>query len=88
VTTASGDEIAVRAVTDRDLGVVDYLMCPVGGIEFPAATRVIETGDGATYVFTMLQAAGMSDEAFAQQASELGRELVVLKAHLESACPL
>ena len=49
---------------------------------------MIETGGGATYVFTMLQAAGMPDEAFAQQVSELSRELVVLKAHLESACPL
>ena len=88
VTTASGDEVAVRAVSDRGLGVVDYYMSPAPGIEFPAATRVVANGPCAVYVFTMMQPAGMPDEVFAQQVAELGRELVVLKAHLETACPL
>jgi hypothetical protein len=49
---------------------------------------VVPNGDGADYVFTMVQAAGMPDEVFDAQAEELARELTVLKAHLETACPL
>lgn len=88
VKTGSGDEIAIRAVTDRELGVVDYHMSPAPGVEFPAVTRVVPNGDGAEYVFTMFQPPGMPDEVFEQQIAELGRELVVLKANVESACPL
>jgi hypothetical protein len=88
VRTGSGDEVAIRAVADSELGVVDFHMSPVPGVEFPAATRVLPNEDGAEYVFTMFQPLGMPDEAFEQQIAELGRELVVLKANIESACPL
>ena len=43
---------------------------------------------GSVYTFTMHQAPGMSDDVFEAQVVELGRELSVLKAHLETACPL
>jgi hypothetical protein len=36
----------------------------------------------------MLQAPDMPDEAFDAQVAELERELTVLRAHLESSCPL
>lgn len=88
VRTGSGDEIAIRAVTDRSLGVVDYYMSPQPGKDVPAATRVVPNGEGAVYVFTMFQPPGMPDEVFEQQIAELGRELIVLKANVESACPL
>jgi hypothetical protein len=88
VRTGSGDEIGIRSVTDPELGVVDYHMSPTPGIEFPAATRVVPNEDGAEYVFTMFQPPGMPDEVFEQQIAELARELVVLKANVESACPL
>jgi uncharacterized protein YndB with AHSA1/START domain len=88
VRTGSGDEIELRAVTSPEHGVVDYLMSPQPGVEVPAATRVVPNGDGAEYVFTMFQPVGMPDPVFDQQAAELGRELVVLKANLESSCPL
>jgi uncharacterized protein YndB with AHSA1/START domain len=88
VRTGSGDELEVRARTSPEHGVVDYLMSPHPGVEVPAATRVVPNGDGAEYVFTMFQPPGMPDPLFEQQAAELGRELIVLKAHLESSCPL
>lgn len=88
VTTGSGDEIAIRTASSPELGVVDSYMSPAPGVEVPAATRVVPNGVGAEYVFTMFQPPGMPDEVFEQQIAELGRELVVLKAHLESACPL
>ena len=36
----------------------------------------------------MHQGDGMPDEVFDAQVAELARELLVLKAHLETACPL
>ena len=88
VTTGNGEEIAIRAVTNPQFGVVDYHMSPAPGVEFPAVSRVVPNGGGAEYVFTMFQLPGMPDEVFEQQIAELGRELVVLKANVESACPL
>ena len=89
VTTGSGGEVAVRHVTNAELGVVDGYMSPAPGVEFlGGAQRVVPNGDGAEYVFTMFQPLGMPDEVFEQQIAELGRELVVLKAHIETACPL
>ena len=88
VTTGSGDEVSIRVEADAALGVVDYFMSPAPGEELPARTRVLPNEDGAEYVFTMFQPPGMPDEVFAAQAEELGRELVVLKARLESSCPL
>jgi len=88
VRNGSGDEIGIRAVTDPELGVVDFDMSPAPGVEVPAATRVLANEDGAEYVFTMFQPPGMPDEVFEQQIAELARELIVLKANVESACPL
>ena len=88
VTTASGDRVGIRVETDTEAGVVDYLMSPAPGVELPARTRVVGNDGGSVYTFVMLQAPGMPDAVFAQQARELERELIVLKAHLETSCPL
>jgi hypothetical protein len=88
VTTAGGDRLGVRAISSRELGVVDYLMSPAPDVEFPAHTRVVPHGDGSLYTFVMHQPEGMPDAVFDQQAAELDRELTVLKAHLETSCPL
>jgi hypothetical protein len=57
-------------------------------LEGRAYTRVVANGEGATYVFTMVQPEGMDDEFFEAQGAELERELTVLKAHLETSCPI
>jgi len=88
VTTGSGDEVSIRVEADAALGVVDYFMSPAPGEELAARTRVIPNEDGAEYVFTMFQPPGMPEEVFESQIAELGRELTVLKAYAESACPL
>jgi hypothetical protein len=49
---------------------------------------VLAHGDGSVYVFTVLQAPGMPDEVVDQQAEALEHELQVLKARLETRCPL
>lgn len=88
VTVASGDRVAIRTVTHAELGVVDYVTSPAPGVDLPAHTRVVACERGALYTFVMLQAPDMPDEVFDQQIAELRRELTVLKAHLETACPL
>lgn len=88
VTTPSGEQIPMRSVADPELGILDGTWELGPSVEGRSFTRVVPNGDGADYVFTMVQAAGMPDEVFDAQAAELARELTVLKAHLETACPL
>lgn len=88
VTTASGERVGIRVVSEPEHGIVDYVMTPAPGVQLAARTRVVAANGGALYTFAMLQAPGMPDAMFDQQVSELKRELTVLKAHLETACPL
>ena len=88
VTLASGERMPLRVDVDATTGVVDYVSLPGPGIEVPAHTRVLAHGDRTLYVISMHQAPGQPDAVFDAQAAELARELIVLKAHLESACPL
>ena len=81
------DAFADRQRPERP-GVVDYVSMPAPGVEVPAHTRVVAHDTGSVYTFTMHQAPGMPDEVFDAQVAELARELAVLKAHLETACPL
>ena len=88
VTTAGGDRGRIKGEADREHGVVDYVMTPAPGLELPANTRVVALNGGSLYTFVMQQAPGMPDEVFDRQVGELERELTVLKAHLETSCPL
>lgn len=82
VTLSSGDTAPLRIEADAATGVVDYVS------DAPAHSRVLPHGPGTLYTFSMHKPPGMPDEVFDAQVAELGRELTVLKAHLESACPL
>jgi hypothetical protein len=88
VTLASGETMPLRVDADVTTGVVDYVSLPAHGPEIPAHTRVVPHGAGTLYIFSMHQTPDLPDEVFDAQAAELARELTVLKAHLESACPL
>lgn len=88
VTLASGDRMPMRIDADTETGVVDYVSLPAEGVEVPAHTRVLPSGDATLYTFSMHQTPDLPDEVFDAQAAELERELTVLKAHLETACPL
>ena len=88
VTLASGETMPLRVDADVATGVVDYVSLPAPGVEVPAHTRVVPHGAGTLYIFSMHQTPDLPDEVFDAQAAELARELTVLKAHLESACPL
>lgn len=88
VTTPSGERIPMHSVAYPELGILDGRWELGPSVEGKSFTRVVPNGEGAVYVFTMVQAPGMPDEVFDAQAAELARELTVLKAHLETACPL
>jgi hypothetical protein len=78
----------LRVDADVATGVVDYVSMPAPGVEVVAHTRVVPHGEGTLFIFSMHQTRDLPDEVFDAQAAELTRELTVLKAHLESACPL
>jgi uncharacterized membrane protein len=88
VATAQG-EVAIRYVTDRALGVIDFLLSPAPGVEAAAFSRVIPNGGGAEYVFTQFQAPGVPDEVFAGQVAALTEELHILQrlVRARAACP-
>ena len=88
MTLASGVTMPLRVGADVATGVVDYVLLPAPGVEVPAHTRVVPHGAGTLYIFSMHQTPDLPDEVFDAQAAELARELTVLKAHLETACPL
>jgi hypothetical protein len=88
VTLASGERLPLRVDSDSATGVVDYVMVPAPGVEAPAHTRVLPHADGTLYAFSMHQTPDIPDDVFDAQVAELERELTVLKAHLETACPL
>lgn len=67
---------------------VDYWISPAPGVTVIAASRVVARGSGSEYVFTQFQGPGMSDDAFARSIQALRRELTVLKALVEVACPV
>jgi len=88
VTLASGERMPLRIESDARTGVVDYAMLPAPDVEARAHTRVVPHAGGTLYTFSMHQTPEIPDEVFAAQVAELERELTVLKAHLETACPL
>jgi hypothetical protein len=88
VTTGSGERIEIVVRADAATGVVDYAMRPAPGVELLANTRVVPRGEAAVYAFTLFEDARMASGVFEEQVRELERELTVLKAHVESACPV
>jgi hypothetical protein len=88
VITPKGEQVAMSQTVNAELRTVDGVLEFAPSVEGRTYTRVVPNGDGAEYIFTMLQPAGRPDEVFDGQVAELGRELTVLKARVESSCPL
>lgn len=86
--TSQGD-VAIRYVTDPDLGIIDFHIFLGPETEVTAFSRVLPNGDGSEYVFTQFQPSGMPDAVFEAQVRALTEELVVLRAlmHAQAACP-
>jgi len=82
-------EVAVRYVTQPDLGIIDFYISLAPETEVTAFSRVLPNGDGSEYVFTQFQSPEMPDDVFEAQVRALKEELVVLRAlmHAQAACP-
>jgi hypothetical protein len=87
-TLARSERVPLRIDSDARTGVVDYVMLSAPDVEAPAHTRVVPHAGGKLYTFSMHQTPDIPDKVFEAQVAELDRELTVLKAHLETACPL
>jgi hypothetical protein len=87
VTTATG-EVAIRYELNQAAGTIDFRFAPVSGLEARAYSRVVPNGDGAEYIFTQFQFAGMPNEVFEGQVRALADELQVLRGliHARTAC--
>lgn len=87
VTTASG-EVPMEYELNEAAGTVDFRFCPVPGLEAMAYSRVVPNGDGAEYIFTQFQFAGMPNNIFEAQVRALAEELHVLRGliHARNAC--
>lgn len=76
-------EMELDCIADATRGTVDFHASPAPGVESVAFSRVVSVGDGADYMFTIVQGPGMPDAVFESQRTHLGEELQLLKRALE-----
>ena len=77
-----GRLIRIRCSRPNEFGVLDHIVS-FEGKETHNAMRAVPNGTGAEVMFTLLRAAGMSDEIFAADGAAVERDLKTLKALLE-----
>jgi len=83
VDSPQGD-VGLRVESDALSGVVDYVMEIGPGMTATGFSRVVAHGEASVYMFTLLQAPGMPDEAFKGQIESIRVELPTLKGLLEA----
>lgn len=67
----------------NDFGVLDHLVTMESGLKVHNALRVVQNGDGAEVMFTLLKLPDMNDERFASDAEWVKKDLQALKTILE-----
>lgn len=77
-------EIRIRFAPRNAFGVIDHTVTLASGVSVFNALRVVPNGEGAEVMFTLLQMPGTDDEAFAQDAAHVRRDLMQLKTILEN----
>jgi hypothetical protein len=78
-----GGPVGFRFVEPNDLGVLDHHVTPAPGVEILNPMRVVPNGTGSEVIFTLFRLAEATDEAFAEDAAMVERDLRTLKAVLE-----
>lgn len=76
--------VVVAFVPRNDLGVLDHTLTLPSGERITNPMRVIASGEGSEILFTLTQRAGMSDEAFRQDAALVQADLQTLRQLLEA----
>ena len=85
VVDTSDGPVGFRFVEANELGVLDHYVKLGSGVEIYVPMRVILNGEGSEVLFTLFQVPDMSDEAFAEDAKQVERDLARLKVVLEDA---
>lgn len=76
--------IVVEFVPSNEFGVADHYVTTESGQRFYNPMRVIPDGQECDVVFTVRQAAGMSDQQFSRDAETVAADLAALKRLLEA----
>ena len=79
--------IGIRFVERNDVGVLDHYVTPAPGVEIYSPMRVLANGSGSEVVFTLFQLPEATDDAFAEDAAMVARDLATLKRVLERPAP-
>ena len=74
----------VRFAPPNTSGIIDHTVTLDSGLEVFNALRVIQNGDGAEVMFTLMQLDGMTDEQFEADATHVAKDLAALKEIMES----
>lgn len=75
--------VRVRFVPPNIFGVIDHEVLMPDGRVFNNALRVVQNGDGAEVMFTVLRQPDMDDAAFETDAGAVRQDLQTLKALME-----
>ena len=76
--------VVVEFVPRNGLGVLDHTLTLASGQRITNPMRVIAVGAGSEVLFTLIQRAGTSDEAFRQDAALVEADLQTLRRLLEA----
>lgn len=92
--TRSGDQwivdtpdgpVGLRFVEASEFGVLDHYVKLGSGVEIHVPMRVLPNGKGSEVLFTLFQTPDMLDEEFAEDTTQVERDLATLKTLLEDA---
>jgi hypothetical protein len=74
----------IRFAPQNDFGVLDHCVLLQNGVEVFNPMRVLANGAGSEVLFTVFQAATMSDEKFVEDVAMVEHDLRTLKSVLET----
>jgi carbon monoxide dehydrogenase subunit G len=77
-------KVKIRFAQANSFGVMDHDVELESGVAVHNPMRVVPNGNGSEFIFTLLRQPGMSDDQFADDAQAVAKDLLTLKALLES----
>ncbi len=76
-------EVKVRFAERNEFGVMDHDVELESGVTVHIPMRVVPSGEGSEFIFTLFRQPGMTDEQFAADGLAVKKDLATLKAVLE-----
>lgn len=78
-------KVKIRFAEANTFGVMDHDVELESGVAVHNPMRVVPNGNGSEFIFTLLRQPGMSDDQFVDDARAVAKDLLTLKALLESS---